>query len=503
MLSMNKWLMFVGLFIFFSLAVSVQGATTTQTEYCINVQANDTYINVTADILFANSSLYGYRCFYSGSSLTDTTSSFHNVTINFNGFDLHANETHPNLIHGVYVSHGTNWTVMNGTINFTRHLTTGYGISLTSNSGADYEIYNVTVIGGATIGLNVVAGVDRLTVEDSSFTGSDTYDIQLLLPQTEITSCGNVWNSFNGAGSVLSKDSCQDPPASYKDYIYETNCTVSSDTHYGAVTCSNEFPIPSDCVNITTWAWTVITPHNDTWLQTNKSFTRWTCNPEGDRISPNCDNLYEYCTYGNLNSYPKVEWDDYAGGQNATSFHLVTIPDGCILYDTKAWFNVTGRLHLACKSFTQSGIEIDGESEACEHELVCYNSATMEERFEDCTSILTPCTYGCYDGVCSATPTTTIPDGDEHGALLDLDPYTAQSWIELIFTPVAIVTMFLVGLGAYFENQVDDSKGAIFLAIVCIGVIMFTYFGIYPVWIGVLLIIACSLILAKFILGVV
>ena len=162
---------------------------------------------------------------------------------------------------------------------------------------------------------------------------------------------------------------------------------------------------------------------------------------------------------------------------------------------------MVGRLHLACKSFTESGIIIDGESESCEHEMVCFNSNTMEERFTDCTSILTACSYGCVEGVCRSVATTTLPTGADQQSLIDLSPYGVASWVSMLFTPFTIITMMLVGVGAYFEQQVDDSKGSIFLAVIIIGVLGFTYLGLYPAWIGILITIVCAGILAKFVLN--
>jgi len=160
-----------------------------------------------------------------------------------------------------------------------------------------------------------------------------------------------------------------------------------------------------------------------------------------------------------------------------------------------------GRLQLSCKSFTESGIEIDGEEESCEHGMYCFNSNTMEERFTDCTSILTPCPFGCVEGVCLSVATTTLPREEDRQSLIDLSPYGIASWVTMLFTPFSIITMMLVGIGAYFEQQVDDAKGAIFLAVIIIGVLGFTYLGIYPAWIGVLIAIICAGILSKFVLN--
>lgn len=97
---------------------------------------------------------------------------------------------------------------------------------------------------------------------------------------------------------------------------------------------------------------------------------------------------------------------------------------------------------------------------------------------------------------------TDIYGGEIVGTPMMDMPFAAAGWVGLLFTPFSIITMFLVGIGAYFENMVKDAKGAIFLSVIIIGVLAFTYLGLYPAWIGVLIIIVCALILSKFVLKV-
>lgn len=491
---MRKLWIVVGLFVALSMVGAVQ-APDIQVNYCTEITANDTYISVLEDIYFNNSSAaYNYACFRpSGAGAV----SYSNVTIDLNGSTIFINNTL--IADGVTIQAAMNWTVRDGIFNYTGHTSSGTGIHGQSTDNENILIENVQVVAGARYGLFIVDGTKGLQVYNSTFTGSTNYDINLKLPQSEITSCENTYNTFYATGSLLSKDLCTDPPAEYRDYIYETNCTQHSSTAYGSLVCSNEFPIPADCVNITTEAWTVISVNNEEYMNVNTSFTRWTCNPEGDRTT-HCDNLYRTCEYYNLNAYPKRRWDDYAAGGNATSFHIVTLPYGCMENVTGGNFTMIGRLHLACKSFTESGIIIDGESEECEHGMYCFNSNTMEERFADCTSIHTPCVYGCVEGVCLPVSTTTLPSGEGTGTLIDLSPYTAASWISMLFTPFSIITMMLVGVGAYFESSVKDAKGGIFLAVIIIGTLGFTYLGIYPAFIGILIAIVCAGILSKFVL---
>lgn len=459
--------------------------------YCQGHSLSDKDYSLTEDIYFNNASLgvYANRCF----------GCTNNVTVNMMGFTIYPNFTDT----AVAFTYSNNCTFINGTINFTFHAQAGTrGIQ---GNGDNVWLENI-VLEGANIGYQGLhaGGVanENLTVINLTFTNFVHNDFELHIAQSEITSCGNSWNTFWGAGSVLSKDSCSEPAASYKDYIRQVNCTAHSSSSVGSLVCSNEIKIPADCVNITTEAWTVVTPQNETWLNENTSFTRFTCNPEGDRIE-HCDNLYKTCTYYNFNSYPTRRWDDYAAGGNATSWHVIAIPMVCIENVEGGNFSMIGRLQLSCKSFTESGIEIDGESEDCEHGMYCFNSNTMEERFTDCTSILTPCPFGCVEGVCLSVATTTLPRAEDQQSLIDLTPYGVGSWVSMLFTPFTIITMMLVGIGAYFEQQVDDAKGAIFLAVIIIGVLGFTYLGLYPAWIGILIAIVCAGILAKFVLKVI
>lgn len=292
--------------------------------------------------------------------------------------------------------------------------------------------------------------------------------------------------------------------AVYNTYHVTVNCTRHSATRGGSLVCSNEIDIPDDCINITTQAWTVIVPNNDTNLNSSWSFTRWTCNPN-DGDEDHCDNLYETCTYPNFNVYPNVESDDYSAGSTATSQHIAVLSDPCITNEA-ANFSMIGRLYLACKSQVESGVHIDEEEQDCEHQIVCFNSNIMEEQFADCTSILTPCDHGCVSGVCQSAETTVVIDpitGEniEDTSYVNLQDYPAMAWVGLIFTPFSIITMMLVGVGAYMEQQVDDSKGVIFFGVLIVGVLAFTYLGLYPAWVGILITIACAGILTKILMG--
>lgn len=490
---MRKLLILVGLLGLILIPNMAQAVT--EIEYCVGtVPTDDIYYRIVVDHFnFTNSSLYPFNsCFL----IQDKT----NITIDFNGSTIYPNDTTNSVI--INSDNLNSFTLWNGTIDYSRHGTIGQGIRILSGNLTDIYLYNISVLGASIANAGLffgnLASTDEtdLTVIDSTFTNIVGWDIVLYIEQDEITSCGNVYDSFNPTGSLLSKDSCSVAPAEYKDYIRQVNCTASSSTADGALVCSNAIPIPTDCTNITTDAWTVLTVANESWLNDNMSFTRFTCNPEGDRIT-HCDNLFRPCTYFNFNSFPSRRWDDYAAGQNATSFHVVSVPPSCLDNDGGN-FTMIGRLHLACKSFTVSGVEVDGQEEDCNHEMLCFNSNTMEERFTDCTSILTPCQFSCVEGICLAATTTTLREGAD--PLIDLSPYGAGEWVSMLFTPFSIITMMLVGIGAYFEAQVKDAKGGIFLAVMIVGVLAFTYLGLYPAWIGILIAIVCAGILSKFVM---
>lgn len=84
--------------------------------------------------------------------------------------------------------------------------------------------------------------------------------------------------------------------------------------------------------------------------------------------------------------------------------------------------------------------------------------------------------------------------------MIDLG-FKELGWVGVLFAPFSLITMFLVGIGAYFENMVKGSGGKIFITTIMIGVLSFTYLGLYPAWVGILIVILCGAILAKFVMG--
>jgi len=94
-----------------------------------------------------------------------------------------------------------------------------------------------------------------------------------------------------------------------------------------------------------------------------------------------------------------------------------------------------------------------------------------------------------------------IPLEDQMETPLVNMPFGEAGWVGLLFTPVSIITMFLVGIGAWFEAQVR-SKGAIFCLVLAAGALLFTYLGFYPTWVGLVLVMIASGVFVWFIKGV-
>jgi hypothetical protein len=425
-------------------------------------------------------------------------------TLDMMGYTVYMNDSGPwGGIYGI-ANGGNNTVIRNG--NFIFNGTSGYGIVITSYGG-NTTITGIHVnLGGHSFdGILAVCGgcvIDNLTVTDSSFTGVSPVwgwdlDIGHAYP---IYGCNNTFGTAFG-GVTLNTNPCSTPPGTMKDYIVGVNCTQHSSAAYGSLVCSNNITIPADCANITTEAYTVIDPNYETGLNGSFSFTRYTCDPEGDHTTY-CDNRYRVCSYTEMNAYPSVYWNDYAAGVTATSYHISVIPDGCII-GAGANFTMIGRLFLTCKSPTVSGITIDNTSASCTHTVVCFNSDIMEERFADCTSVLTPCTYGCYGGVCigTATSTTTIAPLGSPGAPLIAMP-TALSFVGLLLTPQIIFMAALCGIGYMFEQASGwKAKGSMFLGTLILGSVMLTYVGILPVWVGVAISLLCAVVLFRGVLG--
>jgi len=506
---MNKQLLLiglVGLFGFFVMPNLAKADTVIDVSYCNNSIEDNTIYRLTNDVYFNNASLYNWQCFDVGIKK--------NVTINLMGYTIYPNYT--NTATGITGSGANaNLHILNGTINFTFHgVTSSNCISFGGWGSSDIWIEDINCVGAGGIGyIGLTFATDdqtNLTVRNSNFTEFNHNDLELHPAQSQILGCGNNYTTFWSGGSVLSKDPCYYPPADYKDYYVEVNCTRYSSGASASLSCSNSIEIPMDCRNITTRAWTRIILQNYTYpdvvdpnlagLNDSYSFSRYTCNPEDNRVTY-CDHYYQTCTLPHIFEMPEREYNAYAQGQNATSYHIVVTPFGnnigCL---NNPYANVTmiGRLAMTCKSYTQSGIHIDEVEYSCEHTVRCFNSNTMEERFIDCTSILTPCDYGCVEGVCR--PATQEEEQSETMLGDDIaKTYPAVAWVTLLISPVSLVTMFLIGIGSVMEYQAR-SKGAIFLAVVVVGALAFSYLGIYPAWLGILIAIVCGALLTKYIL---
>ena len=275
----------------------------------------------------------------------------------------------------------------------------------------------------------------------------------------------------------------------YKYYAVVENCYASSDG-YASASCSVEIPIPKDCINIKTKATTIIDWDQTAYNIVNDTFgfTRFTCNPDtGDYGA--CDNDFNECSYFNFNTPNTITYYNYEGGQTAKAWFLLATGGTCISdgLGTPAPYNITGVYVMEADCLTSSGIVLpNGTATGCEKIKTCHNSNTMLIVDENCLSTYINCPYGCENGICLPTTTTTLKNEDSLIPLDEDDLGGAGGLISVIFTPFFIGFMFLFGIASILEYQ-TRSKGAVFTLTVLGGSLALGFVGIFPLWLAILL----------------
>jgi len=117
----------------------------------------------------------------------------------------------------------------------------------------------------------------------------------------------------------------------------------------------------------------------------------------------------------------------------------------------------------------------------------------------DCDIVnTTECEYYCVSDGNNSYCGGLAEEEAMEDTMIDM-PFPEAGWVGLLFTPFSIINMFLIGIGAYFEQQIK-SKGAVFLVIFTVGSLAFTVLGLFPAWYGVVMILIGAGILTKFVL---
>ena len=82
--------------------------------------------------------------------------------------------------------------------------------------------------------------------------------------------------------------------------------------------------------------------------------------------------------------------------------------------------------------------------------------------------------------------------------LVDFSPYgSGLAFLGVLFTPFSILFASLIGVSAMLEIRIR-SGGTIFFGVILIGALAGGYFGLFPIWVSVGVMIICAYMIAKF-----
>lgn len=160
-------------------------------------------------------------------------------------------------------------------------------------------------------------------------------------------------------------------------------------------------------------------------------------------------------------------------------------------------FNYIVNLNSVLGSIHSLTIKVNG---SCMGQIFRLNSTMYLDNVRltsmcpNCTTYLDP----SYAIIPITTTTTTIPSGSPWIDFSSISPTLAI--INFLFTPFFIATCFMVGTSAYISSQVGGDKkmnSTIFAIIIIIFSLVFSYFGIYPSWLGIVFVIICSMFIAN------
>ena len=111
------------------------------------------------------------------------------------------------------------------------------------------------------------------------------------------------------------------------------------------------------------------------------------------------------------------------------------------------------------------------------------------DSFSNVVNTTSTCAISCVGDGNTSYCEGLVAEEETLDSFLNIGAYIdGGSFIDALFTPFWILTMFLMGLGVWFENQVK-SNGIVFGIVMIVGILGFTYLGIYPAWVGYLIII--------------
>jgi hypothetical protein len=135
----------------------------------------------------------------------------------------------------------------------------------------------------------------------------------------------------------------------------------------------------------------------------------------------------------------------------------------------------------------------------------CLDSKTIAYQMPDCsfTNQIT-CSSGknCLNGTCAVlTPSPEIPS-DVSGSLLPIGSTIPQlKFIDKLFTPFFLLTMMMLGVSGWISHttskQGENLNPTVFGVTVIVFSLIFTVIGVYPAWIGIVMIIIVALYLAR------
>lgn len=92
---------------------------------------------------------------------------------------------------------------------------------------------------------------------------------------------------------------------------------------------------------------------------------------------------------------------------------------------------------------------------------------------------------GCVSDGNTSYCANAVTQTDSTDSLLNIGDYIGGFvWIDMIFTPFFLATLFMLGVSGYFALRFKESAGTVFVITISVMALAFVYLGIYPVSIG-------------------
>jgi len=154
-----------------------------------------------------------------------------------------------------------------------------------------------------------------------------------------------------------------------------------------------------------------------------------------------------------------------------------------------------------CQQVSWYGINCVGVG-PCPEGWYCKTNTTAAFRYADCSeSTPIDCSPGiCSNGDCIPAPTTTIPINQTVIPAIDVIEWESAGygWALPFFTPLFIVSLVIAVISGVVGRIAGMTVGGITLMLF---VLVFTLFGVYPWWVGIVFLIVSAFVVAKFITG--